>query len=49
MEPLYKMATIIPLEKVSQMGLILVVMVAVLVILHLPRPKKNGVDKERET
>ena len=49
MEPLYHMVTSIPLKEVSQMGLILVLMVAALVIFHLPRPEKKGVDKERET
>jgi hypothetical protein len=48
MEPLYHMVTSIPLKEVSQMGLILVLMVAALVIFHLPRPKKKGVDKERK-
>jgi hypothetical protein len=44
MEPLYHMATSIPLKEVSQMGLILVLMVAAFVIFHLPRPKKKGVE-----
>jgi hypothetical protein len=38
------MATSIPLKEVSQMGLILVLMVAAFVIFHLPRPKKKGVE-----
>jgi hypothetical protein len=44
MEPLYHMATSIPLKEVSQVGLILVLMVAAFVIFHLPRPKKKGVE-----
>jgi hypothetical protein len=46
MEPLYHMVTSIPLKEVSQLGLILVLMVAALVIFHLPRPKKKGVELE---
>ena len=49
MEPLYHMVTSIPLKEVSQVGLIEVLMVAALLIFHLPRPKKKGVDKEKET
>ena len=49
MEPLYHMVTSIPLKEVSQAGLILVLLVAALLIFHLPRPKKKGVDKERES
>ena len=49
MEPLYHMATSIPLKEVSQVGLLLVLMVAALVIFHLPRPEKKRIDKERDS
>ena len=49
MEPLYHMATSIPLKEVSQVGLLLVLMVAALVIFHLPRPERKRIDKERDS